>query len=156
MKGFALLTGLFLAVVLFFPSEVPPFAVPILMYRDTLMESQISPEAVRVARTLYPNCYLSGSGDRWAVLRFMQPGRASLVFFATQGEARELAARTGDRVVEVRIPVPKIPKHREAGIRMTAGRGYCDFHATNSLTRIGSKSSYPMSQLFILSQRCLL
>jgi hypothetical protein len=63
------------------------------------MAAELSPETIRVARTLYPDAYLSGSGDRWAVLRFLQPGRASLVFFPTKEEALGLGAKTGDRVV---------------------------------------------------------
>jgi hypothetical protein len=78
----------------------------------------ITSSAIAYVRGIWPTADVSGEGDRWAVLRFphsLRHNRASVIFFRTQDEARAEGAKTGDRVIEARLHVPKIPKSKELG-----------------------------------------
>ena len=79
------------------------------------MAAEINHDALSCARAWYPTACISGSGGPWGVARLNYGTRAAIVFFPTKAEASEIAAKTGDRLIEFKTPVPKIRKHQELG-----------------------------------------
>jgi hypothetical protein len=82
------------------------------------MPCEIQPGCVSYVRAVWPNADISGTGGPFAVLRFPnveRPDRPAVIFFATKAEALDAGVTTGDRVIEARLHVPKIPKSKELG-----------------------------------------
>jgi hypothetical protein len=79
------------------------------------MPCEIQPDAIRCARAWYPNCDVSGVGGPWGVVRFNYGGRPAIVMFPSLLEASTFGAKTGDRLIEFKTPVPK--KVRDIGYR---------------------------------------
>ena len=77
------------------------------------MAGAITPGAIAFVRTHWPTAEISGSGDRWAVLRpshSLRHDQVHVVFFPTKAEALVEGAKSGDRIIEARCPVPKITR----------------------------------------------